>query len=629
MDIQDRPNILFNFIEKTKRQIIASAFLVSFITLLIFIIGSYYFLFHYYERISKEYYSSFLRNVTSFQKVLIRREFYWEDLKNICLSIKKNRGVVDVWCTDRSGKLIYHTEESFFNEYKSKRLPSQYYESINHLWSFQNGSPEINIQKTESWLLLRMSVPVYSFGLQDHDFVLGMDVKRFISIPKKIKSITLSIFWYIAASLFILFFPLFLWLRSRFNRMVSQAGYLMGTIPPIPEAAFGDWGNQTVVEEEKLPSGPEIIVQAEPQPSSPIPESQRPVESPTYEVEKEETGIEEERVVEKESMVEEEKEERGIEEERVVDKESMVEEERVVEKEEKEISPPASKIEDEIERELSRAQEREEKAPSAETAQMDTASATDEGKSMEAAIGDKLSNPIVMLMDKKQELFKKKNLDLSFIQATSYVYHSKSSNGSYLSHYKNDNQQLYVSFSYPDVNPSFAGEQLSQISELLNTEMSTGSSQKELMNKFNNYCIEKNMQIDASSLMINEDEKNIAYASCGAGKAIYIKYNEQVVKDLILDIPALGSISEEEFSDTFSYAEIDFVTDDIFILLPQNASEIVIENEPLLEVIKKNALEMKGGSTAEIGEKLHTIIDSFKKTERKMPETGFVVFKFL
>ncbi len=618
MDIQDRSNILFNFIEKTKRQIIASAFLVSFITLLIFIIGSYFLLFHYYERISKEYYSSFLQNVTSFQKVLIRREFYWEDLKNICLSIKKNRGVVDVWCTDRSGKLIYHTEETFFNEYKSKRLPSQYYESINHLWSFENGSPEINIQKTKEWLLLRMSVPIYSFGLKDPDFVLGMDVKRFISIPKKLKSITLSMFFYIAASLFILFFPLFLWLRGRFDRMISQAGIIIGTIPPIPESDFGEWGKQTVMEEEKLPPGPEIIVQREPEPPSPFPQPQRPVKSPT--VEKEERRVEEEQVVEKESVVEEE---RVVEEEQVVEKESKFEEEK------EEVSPPVSKIEEEIERELSRAQEREEKAPTAETAQMETVSTRDEGKSMEEVISDKLSNPIIMLMDKKQELFKKKDLDLSFIQATSYVYHSKSSNGSYLSHYKNDNQQLYLIFSYPDVNPSFASEQLSQISDLFNTAMSTGSTQKDLLNRFNNFCNEKYLHIDASSVMINEDDKKVAYTSCGTGKAIYIKHNEEVVKDLILDIPGLGSIAEGEFSDTFSYAEIDFVTDDIFILLPQNASEIVIDNEPLIEVIKKNALEKRRGSTAEIGEKIHSIIDSFKKIERKMPETGFIVFKFL
>ena len=95
----------------------------------------------------------------------------------------------------------------------------------------------------------------------------------------------------------------------------------MGSIPPIPDAVFGDWGKQTDVEDEKLPSGPEIIVQAEPEPSIPTPEFQRPVEPPANEVEKEESMVEEERVVEKERLVEEEIEERIVEEERVVKKE--------------------------------------------------------------------------------------------------------------------------------------------------------------------------------------------------------------------------------------------------------------------------------------------------------------------
>ena len=155
MDIQRRLNILIHYIRRSKRRTILRGFIVSFIALLIFIFGSYYFLFHYYERTAKEYYGSLMKNLSSFQQLIIRKVSYWEDLKNISISLKDYKGVNEVWCTDRFGKLIFHTEKDIFEEYKSKRLPSGYYDSINRIWKFQNGYPEINIQRPEGWFFFR------------------------------------------------------------------------------------------------------------------------------------------------------------------------------------------------------------------------------------------------------------------------------------------------------------------------------------------------------------------------------------------------------------------------------------------------------------------------------------------
>ena len=110
MDIQRRIDFLINYIRGSRKKFILSVFIVFLFTLSAFVIGAYYFLFHYYEGIIKEYYTSLMRNVSIFQEFLVEKDSYRRDLKNISDKLKKNKGVIDVWCTDRFGKLIYHDE---------------------------------------------------------------------------------------------------------------------------------------------------------------------------------------------------------------------------------------------------------------------------------------------------------------------------------------------------------------------------------------------------------------------------------------------------------------------------------------------------------------------------------------
>lgn len=515
-------------------------FIVSFITLLIFIFGSYYFLFHYYERTAKEYYGSLMKNLSSFQQLIIRKESYWEDLKNISISLKDHKGVNEVWCTDRFGKLIFHTEKDIFEEYKSKRLPSGYYESISHIWKFQNGYPEINIRRPEGWFFFRLSIPIYAFGREDYDFVLGMDVKRFIFLPEKTNYILLSAGGYVVISLLLLFFPLFLWFRSCFNGIISQARLVIGSIQLEAETERGTQTAEETGTEEFYSPGID-------------------------EVEEKNTSI-------KVEVTENTEEKREIE----------IGNERI------KSSKEAEKIEEKMK-----------------------------------------TNPLMVMMDKKQSLFRKQDIDLPFIQASSFIYHSKSSNGSYLSYNKNNSYHLYSIFSYPDVNIEFAVDQLTEIAEYFESEMSSSPQSSDILKALNNYCLENNLHLGASTVVIGENERKVEYTSCGKTGALYIKHNEEVVKDLKLDIPGLGTLSEEEFEEAFSYAEIDFTANDIFILLPQNAPDILIEEEYFIDLIKNITLAHKESSAREIGNEINNIIKPFRRKEKKIPETGFAVLKFL
>ena len=131
MDIQRRIDFLINYIRGSRKKFILSVFLVFLFTLTIFVLGAYYFLFHYYEGIITEYYSSVMRNVSTFQEFLVEKDSYRDDLRNISEKLKKNRGVIDAWCSDRFGKLIYHTDALVNEEFSSRRLYEDYYESIN------------------------------------------------------------------------------------------------------------------------------------------------------------------------------------------------------------------------------------------------------------------------------------------------------------------------------------------------------------------------------------------------------------------------------------------------------------------------------------------------------------------
>jgi hypothetical protein len=129
--------------------------------------------------------------------------------------------------------------------------------------------------------------------------------------------------------------------------------------------------------------------------------------------------------------------------------------------------------------------------------------------------------------------------------------------------------------------------------------------------------------------MISDFERKVEYASCGEMGAIYLKNNEEEIKDLSMDIPCMGKLSEKDFDDAFTYAEIGFVAGDIFALLPKNPDDILVDKETLFDLIKNVVFSRRSLTVKEIGLEIHDTFEPVRRKTRSLPETGFALFKFI
>ena len=227
VETRKKLDILVNYLRGSGKALGAGAFLTALIALVVFVLGSYYGLFRYYEAVVKGYYESVLQSVAAYQNSLVKKETYKIDLKRIALSIRERRGVTAVWCTDRFGRLVFHTDETVMRQYESKRLPADYYESVTHRWTFTSGLPDVFFLPLPDRTRLRASIPLYPFGRDDFDFVLGADVRRFVFLPADAKRLLLYAGGIVLAAFFLLFFPLLLVIRGRFAGIVSQTRYML------------------------------------------------------------------------------------------------------------------------------------------------------------------------------------------------------------------------------------------------------------------------------------------------------------------------------------------------------------------------------------------------------------------
>ncbi len=559
MDIQRRVDFLINYIRGSRKKFILSIFLVFLFTLIVFVLGAYYFLFHYYEDIIKEYYYSLMRNVSSFQEYLVDKRTYREDLRNIAESVKVNKGVLEVWNTDRYGKLIYHTDAVINEEFKSTRLYKEYHESINHVWIFNNGYPEPKVVGVGKWSVKRYSIPLYVSGRGDHDFVLGMDVKRFIFLPENIRQIILISAGIFIFSLLILFLPAFLWIRSRYNNIISRTRVVMGSI----ELDLG----------RDIPHAPDA-------PQAPV---QKYQEAEPEELEKIMTA-------------------------------AATGEEKYADDQAGEIS--GADDDDGTYKEIVETEEVEKVKDPYQDKPFRTKEAGND-------------NPLLLLMQKKQIVFNTEYVDLSFIEAGNFVYHSPGSQGSYFYYSRGSNCHFYTVFDYPEVEPGIAVKQLSELANLLSREAQDTDQTRVLFKRLNNYCLANELEIDISMLMISDFKRKVEYASSGEIHSIYLKNNEEEIKDLVMDIPCMGKLSEKDFDDAFSYAEIGFVAGDIFVLIPKDPDDIFVKKETLLDLIKRVVFSRRELTVKEIGLEIHDTFEPVRKKTRSLPETGFALFKFI
>ena len=218
---------------------------------------------------------------------------------------------------------------------------------------------------------------------------------------------------------------------------------------------------------------------------------------------------------------------------------------------------------------------------------------------------------------------------MSFIEAGNFVYHSPGSQGSYFYYSRGSNCHFYTVFDYPEVEPGIAVKQLSELANLLSREAQDTDQTRVLFKRLNNYCLANELEIDISMLMISDFKRKVEYASSGEIHSIYLKNNEEEIKDLVMDIPCMGKLSEKDFDDAFSYAEIGFVAGDIFVLIPKDPDDIFVKKETLLDLIKRVVFSRRELTVKEIGLEIHDTFEPVRKKTRSLPETGFALFKFI
>jgi hypothetical protein len=617
MEIQKKYDILTDYLRGSGKALGAGAFFTSLIALVVFVLGAYYGLFRYYETVVKGYYDSILQGVASYQSSLVKKGTYKIDLKKVALSMIERRGVLSVWCTDRYGRLIFHTDEGVLRDYESKRLPSDYYESVTHRWTFTSGLPDVFSVALPGRLHRRLSIPLYAFGTDDFDFVLGMDVKKFVFLPSSPKRLLVYTAGSILLAFLLLFFPLLVFIRGRFAGILSQARYMVGAIQleARKEAAVSAPQEEPVSYESELriegtPIEKAMSDEAE---GGPVKVEPRQVEEKAREeiqAEIKEAAKEDEG--EKEKRVAVEKGERGEEAWANV-LETM--------KEFPEMPIPPAKA-------------KKAKSTSKAAAKGAPSAAVKEAARTAAPAGNAIDEkmmmiPLLMLMETKQAVYKKQDVSLPFLEAAGAVFHSRGAPGSYLHYCEANEKRCYTLFSYPETSPEEATSHLSGIAKLLESDIAGAGTSGDVMKSFNSFCLQNKIEIQASLLLIFETDKKVEYCSAGEGQAIYLKHGESELKSLRMDVPGLGSLSKSEFGRKTSYAEITFVANDLFLLMPFNGASVFLGEESFEDMVKRLTLTHRNESARDIVDEVRSSFEPFKRKDKGLPETGFAVVKFL
>ncbi len=574
IDIKDRIGFLLHSLRSSRKAIAILLLIAAFVAVLLFLSSSFYFLFRYYESINRAYYESIMRGVYSFQDEIIHRSSYREDVTRIARDLLKNRGVEKAWVTDRDGRLIFHTDSSVLEGYRSRRLPAEYYKNIELVWQFHDGFPRMQVVGLKGWLTQRISFPLYPFGREDADFIMGMDVTRFVNLPDRLPLFLPFSVAYIVMAMLLLFLPSFFLIRGKLQTIESQAGFFMSrAMPPapraVPEVGIAVQGESagTETSAERPPeAGIVKAAQRAAEPSAPavyetaVERKPEPEAKPAV---KEETG----------EIVAQAASKRGTEK---------------PDSEKKAAQPEAEKT---------------------------------------SAAEDKMRETFLKL---KTIHFKKHAAELAFVQANSYIFHSDGVEGTYLFYHQTGKSHFYLAYSVPEGDPETLYEQIPGLRAGFRGLLGEDAQLKDLLIQYNDLCFTRKLQVDLSLIHINENTQNVEYSSCGHIEACYLKQGEEEIKTLVLDYPQLGKLSKDNFSDKVGFADIRFDRDDIFVVLPSNADDIEVEKERFDSLVKETILRDRSLSAQTIGMEVVNRIESLTEEKKKsLPETGFIVLKFL
>jgi hypothetical protein len=582
MDTMKQTQFLVRDIREAKRKIMLGAIAASILSVLLFVLGSYYLLFRYYDGMTQDYYSSLLNGVSSFQTDLIGKENTIGDLKRIAGELSLYRGVKEVWFADRFGRLVFATDSELLSQYKNRRLPSEYFGSVQHVWRFENGRPVPKIVPVRKFLLQRFSIPVYPFRTEGYDFVLGIDVKRFVYLPEKDFLIYLSAGYFVVFSA-LLFFPLFFWVSNRLGSIAARVPMIVGSqVSGIPRAAQEKEAQPDVVDEEPQTAGAFDTAEA---------------------VSSRETGWDGGKAESKPRP------QTGTNEKQRSTRPSMEKKRRA-----------------------------EAKRPSADKMSVDRSSG-DEASSTEEASHDIVADQVAdaaartdavaLFAERKKALFMHEDFKLSFIHASSYVHNSSGLDGSYTYTHRTGEKVYFVSFLLPYRSAEDALANLDGLLNTFNDRIERAGHIRDFSKSLNEFCLENGMKLNLSVIAVETGEKSVHYSAFGSGRALYLKSGKMEPKELLLGFPELGAVTEEAFSEHPTFADIRFQQNDLFVMLPQDvfqpgagsdagsADPVAFLSGALIEVKEKSAFEC----SMSIGLKLRELSGS--------RQTGLVSVKFL
>ena len=230
MAINSKIDIFIQSIRAIKKKFFRPLIIATIASSVFVVILVGFILINYFSEIVMDGYRSLLYSVYAFQTREINKNSYKEDLKRISLFILNKRGVNSVWVSDKTGRCIFHTDKDFFKRYRGNKLPVSFYKSIEGVWRFDNSFPEIRVVKIDKFFKYRLSIPLYPYGRDDFDFILGIDADKYPYIFSNILYAYVGIIILILFLSAALFLPMWFVVKGKTDEIITQALILAGSL---------------------------------------------------------------------------------------------------------------------------------------------------------------------------------------------------------------------------------------------------------------------------------------------------------------------------------------------------------------------------------------------------------------
>jgi hypothetical protein len=259
-------------------------------------------------------------------------------------------------------------------------------------------------------------------------------------------------------------------------------------------------------------------------------------------------------------------------------------------------------------------------------------SSAETGQAPEKAMSPEIEIDRILMgfLKNKRTLFEPKTIALPFLEARTYALHSKGAEGSYVLYHMVEDSHLISCFSAPEGDPPGNIELIEGITTMLQNAHKSSTAVSTLLRASNDYSRKNTAGFDVSLVIIHVNKKTVEYGSCGAGRALYLKEGEDVVKEISLENPALGSLSKDKFSKELNTADIKLSKGDLFCLVPPNGAGFTLDGESLDGILKENLLKRRTAPLDEVFEEITRRFDTTEITEKNLlPETGFFLARFL